>query len=110
MTREELYEVLVLWGAYQDLHERLGGDPRTADPRDLIGKVAAFGRARAASAIFASACTTDLADAEHVLDELLELAARRRRPRYGAELGPDFLAELLGTTPSTASNSEGASS
>lgn len=110
MTRDELYEVLVLWGAYQDLHERLGGDPRYADPRDLIGKVAAFGRARAAAAIFASAATADLADAEHVLEELLELAAAGRRPRYGAELGADFIAELLGTSPSGITNPEGASS
>ncbi len=32
----------------------------------------------------------DLDDAAHVLDELLELAAAGRRPRYGREFGPAF--------------------
>lgn len=85
-----LYEIFVQWPAYQELHERLGGDGRTSDPRDLIGKVAAYGHDRAASAIFAGGVTADLADAEHVLGELLELAAAGRRPRYGAEIR-DFL-------------------
>lgn len=90
----ELYEVFVLWGAYAELHERLGGDPRTSDPYDLIGKVAGYGQDRAAAAIFAGGCTTDLGDAEHVLDELLELAAAGRRPRYGNEIRPDFIVAL----------------
>ncbi len=86
----DLYEVFVLWAAYQVLHEHLGGDPRTSDPRDLIGRVAAWGHDRAAAALFAGATALDLDDAAHVLDELLELAAAGRRPRYGREFGPAF--------------------
>lgn len=95
METTELYEVFVQWGAYSELHERLGGDARTSDPRDLIGKVAAYGHGRAAAAIYAGGMTADLADAEHVLGELLELAADGRRPRYGNEIRPAFSHELI---------------
>ncbi|MEJ7824939.1 MAG: hypothetical protein WKF48_05895 [Solirubrobacteraceae bacterium] len=90
-----VYEVFVLWSAYQELHERLGGDARTSDPRDLIGKVAAYGHDRAAAAIFADGVATSLADAERVLGDLLALAAQGRRPRYGREIHPGLSAALL---------------
>lgn len=89
--RDVFYEVFVQWGAYGELWSRLSGDDaRTADPRDLIGKVAAYGYDRAAAAIFAAGITADLGDAEHVLSELLDLAAAGRRPRYGREIHPSF--------------------
>ncbi len=94
MRPSELYEVFVLWAAYSELHERFADDARTADPRDLIGRVAAYGHERAAAAIFVAGVTTDLDDARHVLHELLELAADNRRPRYGIEVEPDFHAQL----------------
>jgi hypothetical protein len=108
MHSDELYEVFVLWGAYGELHERLGGDPRHSDPRDLIGKVAAFGHQRAAAAIFAGGMTTDLAEAEHVLGELLELAVDGRRPRYGNEIRPEFLDELVAELATNARSERGA--
>lgn len=110
MQPHEVYEALVLWRAYQELHKRLGGDPRTSDPRDLIGKVAAYGHDRAAAAIFDSASTTSLADADHVLRELLELASTGRRPRYGNEIRPNFLDELVADLATNASSTEGAGS
>jgi len=94
VTPAELYEVFVQWAAYQELHEVLGGDPRTSDPRDLIGKVAAYGHDRAAAAIVDSYLLVDIDDAELVLGELLDLAATGRRPRYGRELGTDFCIRL----------------
>ncbi len=97
MTGEELYEALVQWPAYQELHDRLSGDehdPRTSDPGDLVGCIARYGQLRAAAAIYATYITADLDDAEHVVAELLELAAAGRRPRYGREITPDFYAQL----------------
>ncbi|MDP2712331.1 MAG: hypothetical protein Q8O56_14025 [Solirubrobacteraceae bacterium] len=95
-----IYEVFVQWAAYGELCERLGDqDARTSDPRDLIGKVAAYGHGRAAAAIFAAGVTADYADAQHVLKELLDLAAHGRRPRYGNEVDPDFYAQLTGAHP-----------
>lgn len=93
-----VYELFVQWPAYMELHDRFGTDARTADPRDLIGKIAAFGHDRAAAAIFAGCVTIDLVAAEHVLCELLALAHDGRRPRYGREIHPDLHAELVRLT------------
>jgi hypothetical protein len=100
----DVYEVFVQWPAYMELHDRLGGDPRETDPRDLIGRVAAYGHDRAAATIFAGGVTADLDDAAHVLDELLELAHDGRRPRYGREMHPDFATELVRLTGTQATD------
>lgn len=110
MDQAELYEVFIQWGAYAELRERFGGDPRTSDPYDLIGNVAGMGHDRAAAAIFAAGCTVDLEDAEHVLEELLQLARTGRRPRYGNEIRPDFIVELVDELASNPRHHEGAGS
>lgn len=106
MSDDDLYEALILFRAYQGLQERLGAaDARDSDPADLIGKVAGYGHARAAAAIFADGYAPDLADAEHILGELLAYAGAGRRPRYGREIHPDFVRLVVlhhheGATPS----------
>lgn len=111
-TRDDLlYEVLVLWRAYQCVYERFTGcDARTGSPGELVGAVARHGHARAAAGLFADAHTDNLADGADLLDELLELARAGRRPRYARELGDAFCAELLGNLTTNASSPEGASS
>lgn len=93
----EIYEAFVQWHAYAELHELVcGGDARTADPRGLVAGVEQLGHEQAAAAIFAGGVIPCLDDGRHVLDELLELAAAGRRPRYGREIHPDFYAQLTG--------------
>lgn len=94
MRAADLYEVFVLWSAYNELHERVGGNARTSDPRDLVGKVAAYGHERAAAAICAEGIAIDFQEGQLVLAELLALAANGRRPRYGNEITPDFHTQL----------------
>lgn len=85
---EPIYEALVQWRAYTTLHEHLlTTDPRTADPRDLIGPLCSYGHERAACLLFAHHAGNCLGESYALVSELLDMARDGRRPRFGRELG-----------------------
>ncbi|MCA1572877.1 MAG: hypothetical protein LC798_21810, partial [Chloroflexi bacterium] len=76
------YEGLICWPVYQTLHDHLRrGDARTADPRDLVGCVAAYGIDRAACLIYAHQGADTLAEAHRLVEHILADAANGVRPR-----------------------------
>lgn len=98
MTDDLLHETLVLWPAYQVLHAHLlTTDPRTSDPHDLVGPLAAYGHDRAACLLYAHLHGERLRDSMALVKRLDAWMHEGRRPRYGAEVGlsaKDFGVEL----------------
>ena len=85
----EQHEALHLYPAWGALCGYLasGTDPRTIDPRDMVGLVAAWDTDRAVSYLHAHGHADSLLAAEDVLGDLLTMASQGRRPRYAIEIG-----------------------
>lgn len=87
MSADPTTEVFYLAPAYKRLHGHLlSTDPATADPRDWVGAVCAYGLDRASCLLYAHSHASCLGENYALVTELLDMAREGRRPRFAGEL------------------------
>jgi hypothetical protein len=93
-------ELLVLWPAWAEIVKYVTRDePHAADPQSVFSSACAAERDRLAARLYGFYVGDTLAEAERILDEVLELAKAGRRPRSGTEMG--LTADMFHPRPST---------
>jgi hypothetical protein len=83
-----LRELLELWPAWESLTDFLSrSGPGDADPHAIYEAACDVDHDRLVALLYAHHVGDTMADAEQVLDELLDMAREGRRPRNGREIG-----------------------